>query len=79
MDVRIGIAQSSQVIEVSLAEDTDRDAIKEQVEKVLSKADRVGVLWLTDRKGKELVVPVDKVAFVELGTSVASQRIGFGA
>jgi hypothetical protein len=77
MNVRIGIAQSSQVIEITLAEDTDRDAIRKQVDKMIGTDD--GVLWLTDRKGKELAVPVERISFIELGPAEATQRIGFGA
>lgn len=77
MDVRIGIAQSPQVIEIQLAEDIDRDAVKKQVGKVLGSTD--GVLWLVDRKGKDLGVPSSQISFVELGTADAAARIGFGA
>lgn len=77
MDVRIGIAESPQVIEVELENDADRDAIKSDVEAVL--AGKSKVLWLTDRKGKELAVPAGQIAFIELGTSDAERKIGFGA
>lgn len=77
MDVRIGIADTSQVIEVELENDADRDAIKAQVEAVVS--GNSDSLWLTDRKGKELAVPASRIAFVEIGTADAERRIGFGA
>ncbi len=77
MDVRIGIADSSQVIEVELENDADRDALKASVESaVTGDSDS---LWLTDRKGKDLVIPAAKIAFVEIGTADAERRIGFGA
>ncbi len=77
MDVRIGIADSAQVIEVELENDVDRDALKGQVDAaVTGSADS---LWLTDRKGKELAVPASRIAFVEIGTADAERRIGFGA
>lgn len=77
MDVRIGIAESSQVIEVELDNDADRDALKAEVEAVVSGESKV--LWLTDRKGKELAVSAERLAFVEIGTADAERRIGFGA
>lgn len=77
MDVRIGIAESSQVIEVELENDADRDALKASVESAVTGAS--DSLWLTDRKGKDLVVPASKIAFVEIGTADAERRIGFGA
>lgn len=77
MDVRIGIADSPQVIEVDMSEDTDRDALKATVQAVL--AGTTAVLTLEDRKGKELNVPGAKVSFVEIGAADAERRIGFGA
>lgn len=77
MDVRIGIADSPQIIEVDMAEDTDRDALKELVQAVLSGA--TPVLTLEDKRGKELNVPGARVAFVEIGAADAERRIGFGA
>lgn len=77
MDVRIGIADSPQIIEVELEDDADRDAIKKDVEAVLSGKD--SIFWLTDRKGKELAVPATHIAFIELGSSDAERKIGFGA
>lgn len=75
MDVRIGFAQSNQVLEIELDDDTDREALKADVEKALSG----GALWLTDRKGKEYGLAADRIAFVELGSTDAARRIGFGA
>lgn len=77
MDVRIGIADSSQVIEVELENDVDRDALKGRVDAVMTGS--ADSLWLTDRKGKELAVPASRIAFVEIGTADAERRIGFGA
>lgn len=77
MDVRIGIAESPQVIEVELENDVDRDALKSDVEAALSGKSKV--LWLTDRKGKEFAVPSQQIGFIELGTSDAERKIGFGA
>jgi hypothetical protein len=76
MDVRIGITQSTQVIELELGE-VDHDALRQQVDEALGNAD--GVLWLTDRKGKEVGVPSSRVSFVELRPMDADRRIGFGA
>lgn len=77
MDVRIGIAESPQVIEVELEDDADRDALKSEVEAAIG--GKSTILWLTDRKGKELAIPASKIGFVELGTSDAERKIGFGA
>jgi len=76
MDVRIGISQSGQVIELELDDDTDRAALKAQVDEVLGGEN--AVLWLVDRKGKEVAIPARRVAFVELSSVDAERRIGFG-
>ncbi|MEZ5409716.1 MAG: DUF3107 domain-containing protein [Acidimicrobiales bacterium] len=76
MDVRIGIAQTGQVIELELADETDRAALRKQVDQTL--ADESAVLWLTDRKGKEIGVPAARISFFELGTADTERRIGFG-
>ncbi len=75
MDVRIGVKNSPKELEVLLAEDIDGDAVREHIDKALS--DGV-TLWLTDRRGRQYGVPVDKVAYVEIGSTDAGRRIGFG-
>ena len=77
MDVRIGILQSAKELEIELTEEVDRDEVIGSIESALSKAD--GVLWLTDRKGRRVAVPVAKVAYVEVGAPVNERRVGFGA
>lgn len=77
MDLRIGIAESPQILELELDDDTDRAALKERIEDAL--AGKSEVLWVRDRKGKDLGVPSAKLGFVEMGTSDAERRIGFGA
>ena len=37
-----------------------------------------GVLTLTDSKGRKVIVPADKVAYVEIGGALAGQ-VGFQA
>ena len=77
MDVRIGVSQHPRELDVELPEDTDREALKQQVTEALSDDDNV--LWLTDRRGRDIAVPAGKIAYVEIGSSEAERRIGFGA
>ncbi len=77
MEVRIGIVQSIKELEVELGEDMERDAVIAEIEESLSKAE--GVLWLTDRRGRRVAVPVAKVAYVEVGAPASDRRVGFGA
>lgn len=77
MDVRIGIVQSIKELEVELGDDVDRDSVMADIEGALSNSD--GVLWLTDRRGRRVAVPVAKIAYVEVGAPVSDRRVGFGA
>lgn len=76
MDVRIGVTQAPREINIELADDVDRAAVKSQVEAALSGA--VDVLWLTDKKGRDVGVAAAKIAYVEVGTPEGERRIGFG-
>ncbi|MDA8354722.1 MAG: DUF3107 domain-containing protein [Actinomycetota bacterium] len=38
-----------------------------------------GVLWLTDRRGRQVAIPVAKIAYVEVGAPSHERRVGFGA
>ena len=76
MDVRIGVTQAPREISIELADDVDRADIKSKVEAAL--AGTVDVLWLTDRKGREIGVSAAKIAYVEVGTVDSERRIGFG-
>ncbi|HMD44597.1 MAG TPA: DUF3107 domain-containing protein [Acidimicrobiales bacterium] len=77
MDVRIGIVQTPKELEVELADDADREKVLSDIETAL-RGDE-GVLWLTDRRGRRVAVPVAKVAYVEVGAPSPDRRVGFGA
>jgi len=74
VDVRIGVTYTAKEIELELPDDAEADQVKTDVEAALGGG---GVLWLTDRKGRQVGVPADKVAYVDLGSSAADRRIGF--
>lgn len=76
MEIRIGIVQSMKELDVELPTDTDRDKIVKDVEKALGGG---GVLWLTDRKGRRVGVPVERIAYVEVGAAQSDRVVGFGA
>jgi hypothetical protein len=76
VDVRIGVTQAPRELNIELAENTDRDDLKSRVEAALVGAS--DVLWLTDRRGKDVAVPSAKIAYVELGSADGDRRIGFG-
>jgi hypothetical protein len=76
VDVRIGVTQAPREINVEMADDSDRAAVKSKAEAALAGA--VDVLWLTDKKGRDVGVPAAKIAYIEIGTAEGERRIGFG-
>ena len=76
MDVRIGVTYSAKELDLEVPEGTTADDVRKQVESAL--ADDDSVLWLTDRRGRQVGVPVSKVAYVEIGSPHDDRRIGFG-
>ncbi len=72
MEVKIGVqfATRELVIDSTLS----GDEIADRVSKALSGED--GVLSLTDTRGRRVLVPSEKLAYVELGTPAAGQ-VGF--
>jgi hypothetical protein len=76
VDVRIGVTHSPREIGVELADDTDREALKKTIDAALSGAS--DILWLTDRKGRDVAVPSAKVAYVEISSDGSGKPIGFG-
>lgn len=73
MEVAIGIQFSFRELRV------DTDDPPETVRDLVDNAFESGrkVLWLTDKKGKQIAVPMDKLAYVELGTDPGEKRVGF--
>ena len=77
MDVRIGVIYTGKELEVELPDDTNRDDVSKAVDAAISGT--TPMLWLTDRKGKTIGVPSDKIAYVELGRAQSDRKVGFGA
>ncbi|MFM9083889.1 MAG: DUF3107 domain-containing protein [Actinomycetota bacterium] len=77
MDIRIGVTQAPREINLEVDDDTaKRDALTRDVEAALK--GESGVLWITDKKGREVAIPTAKIAYVEIGSADADRRIGFG-
>jgi len=75
VDVRIGISQSMREIEVDVDDKISRDDLKAHITEALSDDDNV--LWMADKRGREIAVPTSKVAYVEIGSPAESRRVGF--
>ena len=78
MDLRIGVTHSSRDISLEIENDEQsRTAAHKAVEDAL--AGKEEVLWLKDKRGREVAVPAEKIAFVEFGAPDGERRLGFGA
>jgi hypothetical protein len=71
MEVKIGVQNASR--ELTIDTTLDADGVEKAVTDAL-KDD--GVLALTDAKGRRIVVPGEKLAYVDISTSVSGQ-VGF--
>ena len=65
VDVRIGVTQAPRELTVEVPDD-ERDDVHAKVEAALSGA--TDVLWLIDKRGREVGVPSAKIAYIEVGT-----------
>jgi hypothetical protein len=71
MEVKIGVVNASR--ELTIDNSLEAGDVEDQVRAALSDG---GVLSLSDAKGRRVVVPVEKLAYVEITTSTVGQ-VGF--
>ncbi len=74
MEVRIGVQHATRELVIDSPESSD--AVIAAVSAALS--GKSAVLTLEDERGRRVVVPADKLAYVEIGEP-ESRRVGFGA
>ncbi|MDV6013871.1 DUF3107 domain-containing protein [Haloechinothrix sp. LS1_15] len=72
MEIKIGIQEASR--ELVLSSNKSQDEVDKLISEALRSDD--GLLRLTDDKGRTVVVPVTKLAYVEL-TPAEARRVGF--
>jgi len=77
VDVRIGVTNAIREIEIEVDDSIDREALKDHIEERLASPD--SVLWIADRRGREVAVPSAKVAYVEIGSPADKRTMGFSA
>ncbi|WP_328536846.1 DUF3107 domain-containing protein [Streptomyces sp. NBC_00344] len=73
MEVKIGVQHAPREIVLESGQSA------EEVERAVSDAlaGKAQLLSLTDDKGRKVLVPADRIAYVELGEP-AARRVGFG-
>ena len=74
MEVKIGVQFATR--ELTLESEQTADEVAAAVAEAL-RAD-LGVLTLVDEHGRRVLVPADKLAYVEIGET-EQRRVGFGA
>jgi hypothetical protein len=74
VEIKIGVQHAAR--ELSL----ESELSAEEVEKAVSAAltGKSGLLVLADEKGRKVMIPADRLAYVEIGEPTA-RRVGFGA
>lgn len=73
MDVKVGITDNGREVTVAM------EATPEEIEKQVSAALQSDkTLTLIDDKGRRVMVPSAKIAYVEIGPA-DSRRVGFGS
>ncbi|HET7408180.1 MAG TPA: DUF3107 domain-containing protein [Mycobacteriales bacterium] len=75
MEVKIGVQYAPRELTVESAQTAD------EIEKAVAAAVKTGsggVLSLVDEKGRRVLVPAEKLAYVEIAES-ETRRVGFGA
>lgn len=73
IEVRIGVSDSRREIVLEIEEEAD--VVRKTIEGAI---EGKGMLWLTDRKGSQLGIPVAKLAYVEISPS-AARPVGFAS
>jgi C4-type Zn-finger protein len=74
VEVRIGVQHAPR--EIALDSADAADDIQKAVEKAVK--DGSGTLILTDEKGRRVIIPAEKLAYVEIAEA-DSRRVGFAA
>ena len=70
-EVKIGISDSTHEINIECV-----STQSEVIEKVNEAIKSSSVLSLSDSKGREFLVPADKISYIEVGESI-DRRVGF--
>ena len=76
MDIRIGVIDTPKELDVEMPDDADPAQLQQLVHQ--SVAGGEAMLWLTDRRGRQIGIPTGKLAYIEIGSDDDTRRIGFG-
>jgi hypothetical protein len=74
VEVKIGVQHANR--ELVLESDQSPEEVQQLVADALS--GKSNLLQLTDDKGRKVLIPSDRLAYVEIG-EVSTRKVGFGA
>jgi hypothetical protein len=74
VEVKIGVQHANR--ELVLESEQTPEEVQELVAAALT--GKSGLLELTDEKGRKVLIPADRLAYVEIG-EVSTRKVGFGA
>jgi hypothetical protein len=72
VEIKIGVQQTAR--EIALESDQSPEDVEAAVRAAIADG---GILSLEDDKGRRVMVPAERIAYVEI-SSGASRRVGFG-
>ncbi|WP_419997631.1 DUF3107 domain-containing protein [Streptomyces boninensis] len=74
MEVKIGVQHAPR--EIALESGQSAEDVEKTVAEALS--GKTELLTLVDDRGRKVIVPADRIAYVEIGAP-AARKVGFGA
>ncbi|HYZ93837.1 MAG TPA: DUF3107 family protein [Actinomycetota bacterium] len=78
MEVVFGVEATERGLRVEL-EEKEVEALRKKIEGIFEDGATGQILWITDRNGRVLGIPVGKLVYIELGADKAERRVGFSA
>ena len=78
MDIRIGVTHAPREISIEIEDDeTSVKQTKAAAEAALSGMSTT--FTITDRRGRQVMIPSAKIAYVEFGAPDGDRKLGFGS
>ncbi len=77
MDIKIGFVDSVRELDLELPDDTSQEKLVASIDSSISSADKL--LWVVDKKGRQVGIMANRVAYVVVGVQKEERRVGFGA
>lgn len=77
MEVIFGIQARDGALHLNIPDDKI-DGLRKQLDEAFDgKGNQL--LWVTDKDGREIALPTEKIAFVEFGADKVSRQVGFSS